>query len=68
MVNSNELKAEMVRKGLTQKEVAERMGISSKTLSNKLRKCVFGSNEIEQLMSILEINDPVPIFFDQKVT
>ena len=44
MVNSNELKAEMVRKGLTQKEVAERMGISSKTLSNKLRTCDFGSN------------------------
>lgn len=68
MVNSNELKAEIVRKGYTQKQVAERMNISTKTLSNKLRKGVFGSDEIEQLMSILEIKDPVPFFFSQIVT
>ena len=68
MVNSNELKAEIVRKGFTQKEVAEKMNISAKTLSNKLRRGVFGSDEIEQLMSILEIADPVPIFFSQRVT
>lgn len=68
MVNANELRAEIVRKGLTQKQVADKMNISSKTLSNKLRRGVFGSDEIEQLMSILEISDPVPIFFSQKVT
>lgn len=65
MVNANELRAEIVRKGLTQKQVADKMNISSKTLSNKLRRGVFGSDEIEQLMSILEISDPVPIFFSQ---
>ncbi len=63
MVNSNELKAEIVRKGYTQKQVAEKMHISPKTLSNKLRKGVFGSDEIEQLMTILGIDNPVPIFF-----
>lgn len=68
MVNANELRAEIVRKGYTQKQVAEKMHISQKTLSNKLRKGVFGSDEIEQLMCILEIRDPVPIFFNQKVT
>ena len=65
MVNANELRAEIVRKGYTQKQVAEKMNISSKTLSNKLRKGVFGSDEIEQLMRILEISDPVPIFFSK---
>lgn len=68
MVNSNELRAEIVRKGYTQKEIAEKMNISPKTLSNKMRKGVFGSDEIEKLMSILEIADPVPIFFSQRVT
>ena len=66
MVNANELKAEIVRKGYTQKQVAEKLNITPKTLSVKLRKGVFGSDEIEALMIILDINDPVPIFLVRK--
>lgn len=68
MVNANELKAAMVRKGFTQKQVAERLNITPRTLSKKLHRGIFGSDEIESLMSILDIDDPVPIFFDQSVT
>lgn len=68
MVNANELKAAMVRKGFTQKQVAEKLNITPRTLSTKLRKGVFGSDEIELLMSLLEINDPMPIFFSKTVT
>lgn len=62
MVNANELKAAMVRKGLTQKEVAAKLHITPRTLSSKLSKGIFGSDEIENLMAILEIQDPMPIF------
>ncbi len=63
MVNSNELKAAMVRKGLTQKDVAEKLNIAPRTLSSKLNKGIFGSDEIEALMALLDIKDPMPIFF-----
>lgn len=63
MVNSNELKAAMVRKGLTQKDVAKELNIAPRTLSSKLSKGVFGSDEIENLMTILDIKDPMSIFF-----
>lgn len=63
MVNANELKAAWVRKGLTQKEVAEKLNIAPRTLSVKLRKGIFGSDEIECLMYLLDIKEPMPIFF-----
>ena len=66
--NTNELKAAMVRKGLTQKDVADSLNISAKTLSNRISRGVFGSDEIECLMKLLDITDPMPIFFAKAVT
>lgn len=63
LVSSNELKAAMVRKGLTQKDVAKKLNITPRTLSSKLSKGIFGSDEIEALMIMLDIKDPMPIFF-----
>ena len=68
VLNTNELKAAMVRKGLTQKDVADSLNISAKTLSNRISRGVFGSDEIECLMKLLDITDPMPIFFAKAVT
>lgn len=68
MVDINSLKAAMVKKGLTQEKVAKMMNISPRTLSSRMAKGVFGSDEIELLMNILDIDDPVSIFFAQAVT
>ncbi len=68
MLNTNELKAAMVRKGLTQKDVADSLNISAKTLSNRISRGVFGSDEIECLMKLLDITDPMSIFFANVVT
>ena len=59
----NSLKAEFTRNGQTQKEVARKLGISSRTLSNKLKSGVFTNKEIERLKNILNIDD-ISIFFD----
>lgn len=59
----NWLKAEFTRNGLTQKKVAQKLGISSRTLSNKLKSGVFTNKEIERLKNILNIDD-ISIFFD----
>lgn len=68
MIDTNKLKAAWVAKGYTQKEVADRLNLSDKTLYNRMNKGVFGSDEIEKLMIILDISDPMPIFFTDKVT
>lgn len=68
MVNSNELKAAIVRKGLTQHDVAKHLGVSQRTFSSKLNKGVFCSDEIEKLIIFLDIKNPMPIFFDSLVS
>lgn len=63
MVNTNALRAEWVKKGLTQNQVAKSIGISSKTMSNRMKKKVFGTDEAKKLISLLDIENPAAIFF-----
>lgn len=68
MLNVLEFKAAMVRKGYTQKALSAILGISERTFCDRLKKRRFGTEEIEQLIPVLEINDPMHIFFDGIVT
>lgn len=68
MIDVASLRAEMTRYGITQKQLAESIGISPRTFSNKMKKGVFRSDEIEQMIQILKIKDPMSIFFAQMVT
>lgn len=68
MIRVNELKGRIVACGLTQAEVAHKIGITPKTLSAKLQRGVLDSDEIYKLMDILSIDDPVDIFFAEEVT
>lgn len=68
MLNVPEFKAAMVRKGYTQKALAEKLGISEKTFCERLKSKRFGTEEIEVLIPLLEIENPMPIFFDGVVT
>lgn len=68
MVDTNALKGIIVAKGLTQQDVAVQLEITPKTFYNKMKKGVFGSDEMERMIDILEITDPAQIFFAKKVT
>lgn len=68
MLNVPEFKAAMVRKGYTAKELASILDISEKTFYSRLKNKRFGTEEIEMLIPILEISDPMSIFFDGLVT
>lgn len=68
LVNANAIKGAIASKGLTQKYVAEKLEMSPKTFSLKLKKGVFGSDEIEGMIKLLDIKDPMPIFFASNVT
>ncbi len=63
MIQINEIKGRMKAKGYTQEKLAKELNISSKTLSTRFKKGVFGSDEIEKLISILNIKNPMEIFF-----
>ena len=61
------LKGKIVANGYTQSEVAEKIGVTPKTFSLKLKKGVFGSDEIEKMIKLLHIENPMEIFFVEDV-
>lgn len=63
MIRTNKLKGVFVENGYTQKEIANMLGIAPKTLQLKLKKGVFGSDEIQIMIDNLHIDDPMDIFF-----
>ena len=63
MFDVNKLKSIIVLREKTQAEVAKYIGISSKTFYLKMKKGVFGSDEIEKMVEYLDIDEPTPIFF-----
>ena len=67
MIKTNELKGLMAKNGLTQNAVAKKLGISSKAFYDKMARGIFKSNEIEEMIKILSIENPVEIFFASTV-
>jgi transcriptional regulator with XRE-family HTH domain len=63
MFNKNALKAEIVRNGLNQKIVAEKLGMSEKTFISRMKSGVFGTDEVQVLIKLLNLKNPMDIFF-----
>lgn len=68
MLNKRALKAEMIRYGYTNASIAKAIGISERTFSSRLKSGEFGSDEMDALVEVLHITNPIPIFFAQLVT
>jgi hypothetical protein len=68
MIDTNALKGVIVANGLTQEAVAKHLEMTPKTFYNKMKKGVFGSDEMEGMIELLSIDDPARIFFANKVT
>lgn len=70
MINTNKLRGVIAEKGLSQAKVADILGITPKTFYSKMEKGVFDSDEIETMISRLEIprDSCMGIFFAQEVT
>ena len=63
VVNVNLLKSYMVKAGYTQKMLAQELGISEQTLTRKLKKRVFGTDEASRIVELLSIDNPQAVFF-----
>ena len=63
MIKTNVLKGIMAEKNISGKEVAEYIGFTPKTFYKKMKNGVFGSDEIEKMIELLEIDNPIDVFF-----
>ena len=63
MIDVRELRGIIAKEGLSQTKVAKHIGITPKTFYLKMQIGIFGSDEIEKMISLLNIKDPVSIFF-----
>lgn len=63
MVDTKLLKSIIVLNGKTQFDVAAYLGISPKTFYLRMKKGIFGSDEIEKMIQYLNIDDPIRVFF-----
>jgi DNA-binding XRE family transcriptional regulator len=68
VIDTNALKGIIVTKGYSQRKLAKELGITEKTFYSKMNKGVFDSDEIENMIDILNIKNPVEIFFAKNVT
>lgn len=63
MVNTSELRGVIAKNNKTQTEVAKLIGITPKTFYERMKKGVFGSDEIQIMIDELHIDNPMEIFF-----
>ncbi len=63
MVDTNELRGIIAKNRKTQTDVAKMLNITPKTFYLKMRKGVFGSDEIQIMIEKLNIDNPMDIFF-----
>ena len=66
MVAGDKLRGIIAERGMSQPQVAKRLGMNEKTFYMKMQRGVFGTDEVEKLVSLLSISDPVDIFLAKK--
>ena len=62
-MNINKLKGLFVEKGYTQKDIVKELGMTTETLRRRMNSEIFNSDEINKLIDILDIKEPMEIFF-----
>ena len=63
MMNTDRLRGIIAEKGYSQRKIAAMLGMSEKTFYDKMKKGVFDSDEISEIIAILDIKKPLDIFF-----
>ena len=63
MIRVDELRGVIAKRGFSQAKVARFIGIAPKTFYEKMDRGVFGSDEIEAMIELLQIENPAEIFF-----
>lgn len=64
MVKVDKLRGIIAENKKTQTDVAAMLGMTPKTFYSRMKKGVFGSDEIQIMINELNIDNPMYIFFD----
>lgn len=67
MVDVKELKAQIVRSGLSVETVYSGLGLTKKQWYFRMNNKTLDSNEMLKLIDMLHIENPIPIFFAREV-
>lgn len=65
-MKANKLIGLIAERGLSQAKVARAIGIRPETFYRKIKTGVFGTDEVQKMILLLHIDDPVDIFLDQR--
>jgi hypothetical protein len=68
MLNKDLLKAEIYRKKHTQSSIAYEIGMRPSLFSSRMKKGNFRRAEVENIIRILNIENPIDIFFDEEAS
>lgn len=55
MLNTNELRGRIAKKGLSQRKMAKILGITQKTFYTKMKDGVFRTDELEMMADVLDV-------------
>lgn len=66
MIRTDKLRGVIAENGKTQSEVAKMLHITPKTFYLRMKKGVFGSDEIQTMIEELHIDNPMEIFFAKR--
>lgn len=64
-LQTNRIRGEIVARGFSQKQVAEKLGITPHALRYRLRTGRFNSDQLYMMAKLLKLEDPWHIFFDE---
>lgn len=65
-MNTARLKGIIAENGYSQLDVAKAIGLSGKTFYCKMKKGVFGTDEVDAMIHLLKIKNPAEIFLTVK--
>ena len=63
MIATDKLRGIIAERGMSQRQLAKQLGMTEKTFYSKMHKGVFRTDEVEQMVDILNIQNPSEIFF-----
>lgn len=67
MIQTNLLRGKMAENGYSAVRLAKALNITPKTFYNKMERGVFGSDEIYKMIQLLNIQNPIEIFFAPEI-
>lgn len=66
MVDTSRLRGIIAERNTSQRKVAQALGITEKTFYSKMKNGVFGTDEAQKMVDLLEIQNPAEIFFARR--